>query len=58
VSSATGATEIFGGANMTNFGHERSTIAGAKLFAGVVATARRILQHGCESGSFCLAGLE
>ena len=59
VSSATGVKEIFGGSRMTSFANVRSIIAGEKIFAGVVATARRLLQHSVTTVFGCgLAGLE
>ena|SRR5438270_5603775 len=63
VSSVAGAKEILGGATTMTFSIAKSvritsTIAGARLLAGVATTARKILQHGCVSELFGLTGLE
>lgn len=63
VASVSGAEEISRGAKTAGFStaksaRTRATIAGAKLLAGVVTTARKILQHGCMSELLGLTGFE
>ena len=62
MSSVAGRNEIFGGAAIIkspgeHLGGARSTIAGARVFAGRFEVARRILQHSVEF-VFGFAGLE
>jgi hypothetical protein len=61
VSDATKPKQIVGGAKTINRANARSAsarwaTAGSQLLAPVESTARKILQHGCASESFCLAG--
>ena len=62
MASVAGVNEIFSGAatiksSDENLGGARSTIAGARVLAGRLETARRILQHSVEF-VFGFAGLE
>src|SRR6266513_4673043 len=64
VSNVAGRNEIFGGgkaasASIATSTRTRLTIVGARIFAGVGETARRILQHSIPAGCGCgFAGLE
>src|SRR5437868_11374827 len=63
VSSVASAKEILGGAKTMSFSTAKSaritsTIAGARLLAGVATTARKILQHGWLPEFLDLPGFE
>ena len=63
MSNVAGENEILGGAKIVSSSIARSTcmrstMAGARFFAGVAATARRTLQHSVVGCGWGLAGLE